>query len=419
MGKTVLVVGDGGREHALTWKLAQSPLVSRIICAPGNAGTAKIVENIAVAPDDIPGLVALAKRERVDLTVVGPAPPLVLGLVDALETQGLLAFGPRAAGAAIEGSKAFCRQMLAACNIPGPHYALFMDEDEAANYIRAQAGPMVIKADGLAAGRGLVFAPGIPEALEALHYLHRVAEHQTLVIEEYLEGHELSVLAITDGDTLLTLPPVRDYRRAFDEGKGPNTAGMGSISPVPDVTDGLICEIEETIFRPLLKGLQRAGRPFKGVLYAGLMLTPLGPRVLNMNARFGDPETQVLMARMEDDLFPILWDTAAGKLAERTLRFDRRSAACVVLAAPGYPKDFPIGLPIHGLEGISSDVAVFHGGTSWQDGKLVNSGGRVLGVTALGETLTDARDKAYAEVDKIKMPGGFYRTDIGIEVCDL
>lgn len=421
----VLVVGSGGREHALAWKISKSPRLTRLWVAPGNAGTALEAENAPIAADDIAGLVAFAKKEKVDLVVVGPEVPLTLGLVDALAKEKIRAFGPSKAAAQLEGSKVFCKLLLRQADVPTAEYQAFRDADSAMRYIKARypnerdKAPVVIKADGLASGKGVIVCSRRDDALEAIDRIARKNEFgragSQLIIEERLEGPEVSVLAITDGKTILTLPPAQDHKAAHDGDKGPNTGGMGAYSPTPVITPEMIETIEDQILVPSIHTMKRNRKPFRGVLYAGLMLTQTGPKVLEYNVRFGDPECQPLLMRLQSDLIDILEATVDGRLNEIDPPvWDPRPAICVVMASQGYPGEFEKGRVITGLEAANAiaDVKVFHGGTKLQDGQVVTDGGRVLGVTALGNSLAAAKLQAYTAVQAIRWPGAWCRKDI-------
>jgi phosphoribosylamine---glycine ligase len=421
----VLVIGSGGREHALAWKISQSPRIKRLWVAPGNAGTALDAENVPIAADDIKGLVSFAKKEKVDLVVVGPEVPLTLGIVDAMAAEKIRAFGPSRAAAQLEGSKAFCKLTLRQADVPTADYQVFRDADSAMRYIKARypnendKAPVVVKADGLASGKGVIVCSRRSDALDAIDRVARKNEFgkagSQLIIEDRLEGPEASVLVITDGKTILTLPPAQDHKAAYDGDKGPNTGGMGAYSPTPVVTDELMETIEDKILVPTIHTMKRNRKPFKGVLYAGLMLTQVGPKVLEYNVRFGDPECQPILMRLKSDLLDILEATVDGKLDEIDPPvWDPRPAICVVMASQGYPGEYENGKEITGLgeaAGIE-DVKVFHAGTKLVDGKVLTNGGRVLGVTALGSSLANAKLNAYTAVKAIRWPGAWCRKDI-------
>jgi phosphoribosylamine--glycine ligase len=409
----VLVIGGGGREHALVWKLSQSPRVEKIYCAPGNPGIAELAECVAVAATDVPALTAFARQQQVDLTVVGPEAPLCAGLADAFAAHGLVVFGPKRAAARLEGSKAFAKAFLQRHGVPTAAAAIFDNAADARAHVRRQGAPIVVKADGLAAGKGVIVAATVAEAEAAIAAImeQRVFGEagRQVVIEECLRGEELSVMALVDGRTVRILEAAQDHKRVGDGDRGANTGGMGAYSPT-----GLAVETGE-IFQRTLAGLQAEGLDYRGVLYAGLMLTADGPKVLEFNCRFGDPETQVLVPRMDFDLAEACWATATGRLAEVPLRWKSEAAVCVVMAAGGYPGAFERGRPIAGLKDAAAlaKVQVFHAGTRRRaDGQVVTDGGRVLGVTAWDATLPAAVQRAYAAVVRIEFAGAHYRRDI-------
>ncbi len=419
----VLVVGSGGREHALAWKLAQSPKVTEVITAPGNPGTAAVGRNVAVQATDLTGLADLAESENVGLTVVGPEIPLCAGIVDVFHKRDLCVFGPTRAAAQLEGSKAFAKSLMVRAGVPTAGYRVVTNADAALQYLEGDVSyPVVVKASGLAGGKGVVICHGRDEAATTLRTfledrLHGEAS-TTVVLEDFLSGEEVSQFCITDGKTLLPLPAAQDHKRALDGDEGPNTGGMGAYSPVPVYTEALQKRIEQEVLVPTVHQMRVDGTPFCGLLYAGLMLTRSGPRVLEYNARFGDPETQVVLPRLGGDLFEILHAAATGRLAEirpESLSVDPRAAVTVVLAAGGYPGVFRRGDVISGVEEAErmDGVHVFHAGTATRDGRLVTSGGRVLDVTALGTTVQEARERAYAAVERIRFEGRHVRRDIG------
>ena len=416
----LLVVGGGGREHALCWTLAASPLCHKLYCAPGNAGIAEEAECVAIAAEDIDGLVAFVQKEAVDYVVVGPEGPLVLGLVDRLAEVGVKAFGPSAAAAQLEGSKGFTKDLCAKYGIPTAAYARFTDAAAAKAYVCERGAPIVVKADGLAAGKGVTVAMTEDEALAAIDEAMAGAfgaAGAELVIEAFLEGEEASFFALVDGETALPLVTAQDHKRAFDGDQGPNTGGMGAYSPAPVMTAALIEETMARIIRPTVAAMAAEGMPYKGVLYAGLMLTQDGPQLIEYNVRFGDPECQVILMRLMSDLLPALIASTDGVLASFDLRWYAEAALTVVMAAKGYPGPYEKGSVIRGLElagGNSDDVKVFHAGTRLgPDGAIFATGGRVLNVTAMAPTIKEARVLAYAAVDKIDWPEGFCRRDIG------
>ena len=412
----VLVVGSGAREHALAWKIAQSPQVDALYCAPGNAGTAGVAENVAISASDVDGLADWAAEHNIDLTIVGPEEPLVRGLVDRLRARGLLAFGPTAAGAQIEGSKVFAKELMARQGIPTGRAAAFDSAAEARGYLRLQPLPVVVKADGLAAGKGVVVARTLEEAEGAVaDCLERGVFGEAgrrVLIEECLVGPEVSVLALVDGRQAVPLIPACDYKRVFDGDEGPNTGGMGSYAPPRFVTSEVYRDIAARVLDPTVRGLRDLGIDYRGVLYAGLMLTPDGPKVLEFNARFGDPETQAVLPLLESDLVEALRQTAAGRLDPSAVRW-REGACCgVVLASGGYPGKYATGEEIVGLDRLDPDVAAFHAGTRREGDRLVTAGGRVLTIAATGRTMAEARERAYANVERIRFPGMHYRRDI-------
>jgi phosphoribosylamine--glycine ligase len=423
----VLVVGSGGREHALAWKIKASPRVERVFVAPGNAGTAVDAENVPIAADDLAGLLRFAKQQAIDLTVVGPEAPLVAGIVDLFQREKLRIFGPSKAAAQLEGSKVFCKTLLHGADVPTAEFRVFRDADSATRYVLDRypsdegSVPLVVKADGLAAGKGVVVCSTRREVLAAIDRIARQkvfgAAGRQIVIEERLHGQEASVLAITDGRTILTLPPAQDHKPAFDGDTGPNTGGMGAYCPTPLVDQRTLRWIEEHILVPTVHAMKRSRQPFKGVLYAGLMLTPQqGPKVLEFNVRFGDPECQPLMMRLKSDLVDVLEATIDNRLDEiAPLEWDVRPSVCVVMASEGYPGSYETGRPIRGLEEAAAlpDVKVFHSGTALVDGQVVTAGGRVLSVTALGNTIAAAKLQAYRAVKCIRWPGAWCRKDIG------
>ena len=415
----VLVVGGGGREHALCWALGASPLVAEVVCAPGNAGIAAIARCLPVKADDLDGLVALAQAERVGLVVVGPEVPLVLGLVDRLQAAGIKAFGPTAAAARLEGSKAFTKAFCARHGIPTAASRTFGPDERAAaaEHVRAAGAPIVVKADGLAAGKGVVVAATVEEALAAV-----AGGDGTLVIEEFLDGEEASLFALCDGTTALEIGTAQDHKRAFDGDQGPNTGGMGAYSPAPRLDAATIERVMAEIVRPTLAGMAAEGAPFTGFLYAGLMLTADGPKLIEYNVRFGDPECQVVLPRLMTDLAQLLLGAVDGVLGHMDLRWLPVHALTVVLAAEGYPGAYPTGSEIRGSDALTGDpdLLLFHAGTKRDgEGRLVAAGGRVLDVTGLGPTLAAARAKAYAAVDRIDWPQGFCRRDIGWRALGL
>lgn len=415
----VLVVGSGGREHALAWKIAQSPLVRALYCAPGNPGIARVAQLVALRADDVEGIARWVRETRIDLVVVGPEGPLVAGLVDRLAAEGTPAFGPFAGAARIEGSKAFAKDVMAAAGIPTAAHGTFTELAPALAWARARDGQVVVKADGLAAGKGVVVCDGVAEAEAALGEILVARRHgaagATVVVEERLSGPEASLIGFTDGERVRMLAAAQDHKRIFDGDRGPNTGGMGAFSPTPTVDAALAAEVERTVLLPAVRELARRGTPFRGALYAGLMLTPQGPRVLEFNARLGDPETQPILLRYRGDVVPALLAAAKGDLSGVEIAFDPRAAVGVVLAADGYPGTVTGGDVIEGADGPFEDgVQVFHAGTARRpDGTLVTAGGRVLTVCALGDDLEDAARRAYWAVDRIRFRGAQHRRDIG------
>jgi phosphoribosylamine---glycine ligase len=415
----ILVVGSGGREHALCWTIAASPLVAKLFCAPGNAGIAEVAECVAVAADDVEAVVAFSRENQIDFVVVGPEIPLVAGLVDRLEAEGIKAFGPSARAAMLEGSKGFMKDLCARYEIPTAAHGHFTSPDEAKKFIHARGAPIVIKADGLAAGKGVIIAETVAEAERAVDDMlshNRFGEAGAeIVIEEFLAGEEASFFVLVDGHNALALASAQDHKRVGDGDVGPNTGGMGAYSPAPIVTDGMADTIMTRIIEPTIRGMAQDGCPYKGVLYAGVMINDGEPKLLEYNVRFGDPECQVLMARLKSDLLPALLASRDGVLDNFDLRWHDEAALVVVMAANGYPGDYRTGTEISGLDaaGALPDVTVFHAGTRAENGRILAAGGRVLGVTALGESVADAQQRAYQAVDTIDWPDGFCRRDIG------
>ncbi len=413
----VLVVGSGGREHALCWKIAQRP-DTEVYVAPGNIGMVDVATLVNIKVDDIAGLVDFAKAEGIDLTVVGPELPLTLGIVDAFQEAGLACFGPNKAAAKLEGSKAFSKELMKKYGIPTASFDTFTDVDKAKAFVDEIGVPCVVKADGLAAGKGVIICMTREEADKAIEDMltdHAFGDASaTIVIEEYMVGPEVSVLAFADGKTVLPMVSAQDHKRIFDGDKGPNTGGMGAYSPAPVYTEALSAEVNKTIIEPTIAAMAAEGTPFTGILYTGLMLTEKGPRVLEYNVRFGDPETQPIMVRMKSDIVALFQACVDGKLDEATLEWHDEAAVCVIMASGGYPASSEKGVPIHGLDDIAAEEAiVFHSGTAEKDGEIVTNGGRVLGVTAKDATIKGAIDKAYAAVEKINFDHMQFRRDIG------
>ncbi len=416
----VLVVGGGGREHALCWAIAASPLLTKLWCAPGNAGIAEVAECVPLGAEDIATLVAFARDNAVDLVVAGPEAPLTLGLADACAAAGIRCFGPSAAAARLEGSKAFTREVADAAGAPGARWQRFEDPAAARAHVRAQGAPIVVKADGLAAGKGVVVAATVEEAEAAIADIMEARVHgesgATVLIEECLVGQEVSFFALCDGTTALPLGAAQDHKRVGEGDTGPNTGGMGAYSPPPVFTDALRDAVMARIVKPVLAEMARRGTPFRGVLFAGLMITADGPRLIEFNVRFGDPECQALMVRLRSDLLPALLAACDGELAAFDLRWEALHSLVVVMAAKGYPGAYTKGSEIRGIERAAQvpGVQVFHAGTARrEDGALIATGGRVLSVTATGATLAEAQAAAYAAVDAIDWPEGFCRRDIG------
>jgi phosphoribosylamine--glycine ligase len=415
----VLVVGGGGREHALAWKISQSSLVEKVYCAPGNPGTARHAENVPIGAEDVDALTAWAVDGAIDFVVVGPEAPLVLGLADRVAAAGIAVFGPSAAGARLEGSKAFAKEIMAAAGVPTAGHGTFDALAPALAHAAVAGGRVVVKADGLAAGKGVVVCGDMAEAEQALRSIlvdriHGAAGAQ-VVVEERLEGPEASIIALVDGERVLVLPAAQDHKRILDGDRGPNTGGMGAFSPTPHVDAALVADVERTVFLPVVREMARRGTPFRGALYAGLMLTPAGPRVLEFNARFGDPETQPILMRIAGDLVPALLAAARGDLSGVRLEVDPQAAVGVVLAAEGYPGRVTTGDAIEGADGpFPPGVQVFQAGTRrGPDGRLLTSGGRVLTVCALGPDRAGAAARAYEAVQGIQFRGAQYRRDIG------
>ena len=413
----VLVVGSGGREHAICWKLAQSPKVTELYCAPGNAGIAQAAKCVDVKATDVDGMVKWAKDNAMDFVVVAPDDPLALGMVDALEEAGVPAFGPTRDAAIIEASKAFSKELMKKYRIPTAQYETFTELDKALAYIEAQGAPIVVKADGLALGKGVVVAATVDEARTAAREMmadKKFGESgSTVVIEECMTGPEVTVLAFADGEHMRPMPASQDHKRAYDGNRGPNTGGMGAISPPPQYTPDIAKRCMDEIFLPTVSALKAEGRPFHGVIYFGLMLTPDGPKVVEYNARFGDPECQAVLSLLDSDLLEIMLACREGTLDRLDLKWKEQAACCLVLASGGYPLDYKKGYPISGLDEAGKSAVVFHAGTAEKDGQTVTNGGRVLGVTALGDTLDQAIANAYAAAKPISFQDMHFRRDIG------
>jgi len=413
----VLIVGRGGREHALCWNVKQSPLVSKVYAAPGSAGMEDCASLVPITENEHAALVQFAHEEGIDLTIIGPEAPLLAGLADRFREAELKVFGPNRTAAEIEGSKAFAKGLMKKHRIPTAEYAVFTDYAEARAYLEQKGAPIVVKADGLAAGKGVVVAETTAEAEEAIREMllnKKFGEAcGRIVLEEYMAGEEISLMALVHGETVIPLEPAQDHKRAYDGDKGPNTGGMGAYSPVPQIQPEIIQEAVETILKPTAKALIQEGRPFTGVLYAGLMITKEGPKVIEFNARFGDPETQVVLPRMKSDLVEVILHLLEGE--EPEIRWDEEGVLGVVAAAKGYPGACETGSILHGLSQLSPDVYLFHAGTTKNEaGQFITAGGRVFLLGAKGKTISEAREKVYAELEKVECAGIFYRRDIGL-----
>ncbi|MFZ3307951.1 MAG: phosphoribosylamine--glycine ligase [Xanthobacteraceae bacterium] len=414
----ILLLGSGGREHALAWKMAASPLTDRLYCAPGNAGIAQEAECVALDPADPAAVILFCESASIDFVVVGPEGPLCAGIVDALEAAGIKAFGPSRAAARLEGSKGFTKDLCRANSIPTAAYERFMAAAAAKAYVQAQGAPIVVKADGLAAGKGVVVAQSVGEAEAAIDMMFGGTLGDAgaeVVVEEFLDGEEASFFALCDGENAIPLTTAQDHKRAYDGDKGPNTGGMGAYSPAPNIDAAMSARVMAEIIAPTMRAMRAAGTPYKGVLYAGLMITREGPKLIEYNIRFGDPETQVLMLRLMSDLIPALLASRDGQLKSFDLRWYDEPALTVVMAAKGYPGSYARGTVIEGLEaaGTVAGVEIFHAGTKAEDGKILADGGRVLNVSAVGKTVRDAQKRAYEAIGLIRWPEGFWRRDIG------
>ena len=414
----ILLLGSGGREHALAWKMAASPLTDKLFCAPGNAGIAREAECVALDLADHAAVIAFCRKSGIDFVVVGPEAPLCAGIVDDLETAGIKAFGPSKAAAQLEGSKGFTKDLCRENGIPTAAYERFRAADPAKAYLRSRGAPIVVKADGLAAGKGVVVALDLAEAEAAVDMMFGGALGETngeIVIEEFLDGEEASFFALCDGDTAIALTTAQDHKRVYDGDKGPNTGGMGAYSPAPNIDTAMSARVVTEIIVPTMRAMQTLGAPYKGVLYAGLMITREGPKLIEYNARFGDPETQVLMLRLMSDLVPALLASRDGMLKNFDLRWYAEPALTVVMAAKGYPGDYERGTVIEGLDDAAKveGVEIFHAGTKAEGGKILANGGRVLDISAIGKTVREAQARAYEAVSRIRWPEGFYRHDIG------
>lgn len=415
----VLVVGSGGREHALAWKIADSPLVDKLFCAPGNAGTAELGQNVNIKDTDVENIVKFAKEEKIDLVVVGPEAPLFAGLVDRLNEVGIKAFGPAAAAAKLEADKAFAKDLMKQYSIPTAEARIFTKFEDAKTYIASRDEPLVVKAAGPAQGKGVIVCNDPADAILAAEKImvDKIfgSAGDRILVEEKLTGQEVSVLAMVDGKNIYILEPAQDHKPIGDGDTGPNTGGMGAYSPTPFMTDKILSEVESQIIVPIIDAINKTGTPFKGILYAGLMITNTGPKVLEFNVRFGDPEAQPILMRLRSDLVEAILATIESKLDDITLVWDPRPAVCVVMASSGYPGKYEKGKVISGIDDARSmnDVMVFHAGTAIDsDGNIITAGGRVLGVTALGRTIEDAQKRAYNAVSKIHFEGAYYRKDI-------
>jgi phosphoribosylamine--glycine ligase len=414
----ILLLGSGGREHALAWKMASSPLVDRLICAPGNAGIAREAECVDLDVADHGAVIAFCRARRIDLVVVGPEAPLCAGIVDDLEAAGIKAFGPTRAAARLEGSKGFTKDLCRENGIPTAAYERFRSADPAKTYLRTRGAPIVVKADGLAAGKGVVVAQTVAEAEAAIDMMFGGGLGEAggeVVIEDFLAGEEASFFALCDGATAIALTTAQDHKRAFDADQGPNTGGMGAYSPAPNIDDAMSARVMAEIITPTLRAMQALGAPYKGVLYAGLMITADGPQLIEYNARFGDPETQVLMLRLMSDLVPALLASRDGQLKSFDLRWYPDPALTVVMAAKGYPGHYTRGSVIEGLDDAAKveGVEIFHAGTKADGNRILANGGRVLDVSAIGKTVREAKARAYEAISRIRWPEGFYRHDIG------
>ncbi|WP_347491350.1 phosphoribosylamine--glycine ligase [Desulfoscipio sp. XC116] len=413
----VLIVGGGGREHALAWKISQSPRVKKIFCAPGNAGIAQLAECVDIKDNNIPAIIDLVRREKIDLTVVGPEVPLVAGLVDALEKEGYPVFGPRQRAAEIEGSKVLAKEIMQKYAIPTARYAVFENARQAKDYIKRLAGPCVVKADGLAAGKGVIVAEDEQTALAAVNDIMESkifgAAGRRVLVEECLRGEEASMLAFTDGEHVVPMPAAQDHKQVYDNDMGPNTGGMGAYAPAPVLNPELRQQVLEKVMIPTVRGMAAEDRPYRGVLYAGLMMTDKGPQVLEFNARFGDPETQPLLMMLQSDLVDVMEALLAGELNKVNLRWHDGACVCVVLASGGYPGSYGKGEVITGLADLPDNVAAFHAGTALKGNQVVTAGGRVLGITARAAGIPEAIELAYQGVSRVRFSGMHYRKDIG------
>jgi phosphoribosylamine--glycine ligase len=415
----ILLIGSGGREHVLAWKIKQSPLVKELYCAPGNGGLSQLAECVNIASDNIPELLSFARRKKIDLTIVGPEAPLVEGIVDAFEKEGLKIFGPSKRAAQLEGSKVFSKEFMNRCNVPTAAFESFDNSFDALQYLKTAEYPLVIKAEGLASGKGVVICKDLAQAEKVIQMMMQDKIFKDagnrIVVEEFLAGDEVSILAISDGDHYVLLDSAQDHKKIFDDDLGPNTGGMGAYSPTPIVDEKLLKVIDGRVIDPVIRGMKREGMFFKGVLYAGLMLTVDGPIVLEFNVRFGDPEAQAILPRLQNDIVEVMLAACEGRLNRVKLSWDKRACVCVVISSGGYPGKYESGKLISGLDAASAEpnAIVFHAGTEKRKDGIYTAGGRVLGVVGLGDTVQQAIDKAYHAVEKIKFDHCFFRRDIG------
>jgi phosphoribosylamine---glycine ligase len=413
----VLIVGGGGREHAIVWKLSQSSKIKQMYCAPGNPGIAELAECVPIAASDIEKLAEFVKKQQIDLTFVGPEEPLSLGIVNYFKEHGLAVYGPSKEAARIEGSKAFAKELMIKYQIPTAKYAAFTNYEEALAYLRSEGAPIVIKADGLAAGKGVVVASSLEEAEDALKSMMQDVAlglaGVRVVIEEFLEGEEMTLLSFVNHSTVKPMVPSQDHKPVYDGDKGPNTGGMGTYAPLPHIDSSIVERVIRDIVQPTAEAMEEEGVPYEGILYTGLMLTKEGPKVIEYNARFGDPETQVVLPLLETDLLEIVTASLTGELENVEVKWKDKAAVCVIMSSAGYPGPYEKGEVISGLDQVVHPTIVFHAGTASKDGEIITNGGRVLGITAIGETLKDARELAYKSVEKVSFNGAHYRTDIG------
>jgi len=420
----VLVIGSGGREHTLVWKISQSPKVDKIYCAPGNAGIAELAECVDIMADDINGLAGFALSHQIDLTVVGPEIPLVKGIVDLFESRGLKIFGPSRQAAFLEGSKVFSKEIMLKYGVPTAGAEIFSSFKKAKDYIQAKGAPLVVKADGLAGGKGVVVCHSLDQALEAIEDIMQKKifgeSGSRILVEDCLFGEEMSFIVFTDGENIVPMASSQDHKRIYDGDKGPNTGGMGAYSPAPMITKDLSEKIMQEIIRPVINGLASEGKRYKGVLYAGLIITDEGPKVIEFNVRFGDPESQAVIPRLKNDLIDIINDIIDGRLSAGSLDWDERPCVCIVGASGGYPGSYQKGKLILGLQDVAGakDIILFHAGTKLSGQQILTDGGRVLGVTALGKDIKETIDKAYQAIEKIDFEGIYYRKDIGYRALE-